>query len=421
MIALRYFKRSAMLKQIYPDYIKDYVCKCGDCRNTCCQNWTIFLTKNEFDAAYGRSLPQDYSALVNRYLEINKNQDGRSLGYARINFLENGFCGFLDKDGRCRWQKIRGPENACTVCREYPRTYCQCLSNLYVSASCSCEAINELLMDHRDKLTLLTGSETEQEYMRCRFDEKFCTKRPATAYYPEFLRLGMNVLQDRSYRLGERMVILSYAMRSLDFIEKTHCEKKIPEYIEKFLSDMDYNQMLSKAKAISIPPQSHLAFLSNILAQFNVFKPFSDLVARILKGLRIQVEESEHAGRMSRQICLTDGDIFLQRKKSFLTPSFAHFFENYLVNEFISMVVPFSNPCQDIWNNWFSFAFDWILMNFALAGLFPEIPQNTELIDAVTMLTRMLTHSERVRWELFCQVKAKCGADFESLIAFLQA
>ncbi|MDD6799731.1 MAG: flagellin lysine-N-methylase [Firmicutes bacterium] len=168
---------SGKIKYRVPDYYPSFSCKCGECRHTCCQQWCITLSLEEYD----RLLGLECSPGLKRSLDIAAYPLERPQRekYASMTERPDGFCRLLSDDGWCMLQRECGEGALPCVCRLYPRSPRTKYSN-ECSCSAGCEAVSEALYRHLGPLDFVfaeydyglpaepAGEITEDEYTKVR-------------------------------------------------------------------------------------------------------------------------------------------------------------------------------------------------------------------------------------------------------------
>ena len=118
------------MKVYFPSYYKDFACKAGECRHSCCVGWEIGV-----DA----STLAKYGALNDR--EITSHIEGGCIITA-----EDGRCPFLQSDGLCRLICRYGEEYISEICREHPRFYHRVGDRVEMGIGASCEEAARLIL-----------------------------------------------------------------------------------------------------------------------------------------------------------------------------------------------------------------------------------------------------------------------------------
>jgi hypothetical protein len=135
---------------IVPDYYKDFQCKGGDCRDSCCQEWKVTIPMEQYFLLHGINCKATVKEKIDRAFRplLNPTKDR----YAEIVHNYDGDCPLHKKDGYCLLHEACGEEVLPWVCRYYPRGP---RIDLAYEASCanSCEKTLELLFENNNKLS----------------------------------------------------------------------------------------------------------------------------------------------------------------------------------------------------------------------------------------------------------------------------
>ncbi len=136
-----------------PAYMRDFRCKCGDCRTVCCHGWRIRLTEAEYERITSLSASPALSARIRQSFTLFDPPEPDA--YAYIAHGADGKCPMLDKDGLCALQNECGAKVQPAVCRLYPRSVRAGDPTEIVCAD-SCEATVEMLMAAETPLSFVT-------------------------------------------------------------------------------------------------------------------------------------------------------------------------------------------------------------------------------------------------------------------------
>lgn len=182
---------------LVPDYYEKFACKCGECRHTCCDGFTINITRDE----YFRLIGLECSDELRRKLDcgIKLRPDADSIKYAQITADWEGRCHMLDNKGYCALQRECGEDVMTAPCRYFPRSpELKCLPEC--SCACGCERTVELLFDHKEKLQFM--------HRELEFDLQTVPQKLSLRETAERDRLHMALIecmQDRSRPVAERI------------------------------------------------------------------------------------------------------------------------------------------------------------------------------------------------------------------------
>ncbi len=188
------------MEYIVPEYYKHFVCKCGDCRKSCCDGWPITISQKEYYYLIGVACSDELRGKLDCALKLSPVRSTQS--YAVLSGDWHGNCKLHLESGLCALQTELGAEAIPAVCRLYPRStkkllrYCEC------SCSNSCEQVVELLMDIHTPL---------------RFEEVTLSQDPVfefplTHQNYESFKHAISIMQNRSLSLGERFLSLHHEL-----------------------------------------------------------------------------------------------------------------------------------------------------------------------------------------------------------------
>lgn len=141
-----------------PAYYKDFLCKGGRCRHTCCDGLTIAITQDEYFRLVGLACTEE----LRRQLDVSLSRIpyGDPGRFALLSPDFTGRCRMLSEDGLCRLHAECGGDTLAGVCRYFPRRPRQQESSTERGAECACanacEHTLELLWDDPDAMRLVT-------------------------------------------------------------------------------------------------------------------------------------------------------------------------------------------------------------------------------------------------------------------------
>ena len=93
------------MKTYWPDYYKDFHCKAGECRHTCCRGWIIEIDEKSLE-------------------RFGKDPDiAHEISDGSFRLKEDERCPFLRDDNLCEMILKHGEDYLCDICREHPRFY----------------------------------------------------------------------------------------------------------------------------------------------------------------------------------------------------------------------------------------------------------------------------------------------------------
>ncbi len=181
----------------FPEYYKDFACKCGDCRNTCCHGWGIALSQDEYFRVMGTECSPELRRRLDVAFRPATNPAPTPERYALISYNWLGRCPIQTEEGLCLLHRECGEGAIPEICRRYPR--CVRISPVHEACtSTACERTLELLWADDQPVRFVNG---ELEI----YDENF--DAPAAA--------SMAALEFSSKR-AEMFAIISDRTKSID-------------------------------------------------------------------------------------------------------------------------------------------------------------------------------------------------------------
>jgi len=178
-----------------PDYYKNFHCKGGACRHSCCGDWNIAISMEE----YFRLLGMECTPELRRRLDsaLYQADDRDEEHYANICPNYVGDCPMHREDGLCGLQWEGGEEVLPDVCRQFPRSVTVFGRPICVCSS-ACEHTVELLT--ADDAPVTVEEALLPSYLLCHGRAvEHTPEREATA------RACIRIAEDRSMPLSRRI------------------------------------------------------------------------------------------------------------------------------------------------------------------------------------------------------------------------
>lgn len=127
-----------------PLYYLDFRCKADKCRNSCCSNWRIPISKDEYNKMITMDCSKQLSEKIQMTFEVPEITSDDCFRYISFDWL--GKCRLLD-DGLCYLHREKGEEYLPKICRLYPRSLKNINGVNLATCSSSCEKVVELLFN----------------------------------------------------------------------------------------------------------------------------------------------------------------------------------------------------------------------------------------------------------------------------------
>lgn len=379
-------KETIMKKEILmPDYYPEFHCLASNCKYDCCHEWRIDLTKQDYTRIKNVRKSQELQTIVNKYFKRNRNKD--AVSYAEILYKDDGVCSMYTEDGLCRLQMECGYTVLPVVCKVFPRSEIQTPSGL-VEHSCStgCEKVVMLLMERLDGIRFVQQvDDVLPSYIPKNFSKAIQLK-PILNDFQGIRKLCIQILQNRSYSLENRMILLGLALQDLDGISKAYSPEKMKNWFDTkrlFLQHSD--QLQDSLDRITVDPGNSLVSAVQHCKIFQgLFKKKRDLIEQVFQNLNIKIEEDDIVE--FNQAC------FQSQKEAMLQnfPDFELVFENIIVNLFFEYQFPFGR--ESIWEQYKLFCFYYSFFYFMAVGYLSQNNTKDDFIYLFTVCSRNILH-----------------------------
>lgn len=198
-----------------PSHVAAFRCaQCGEC---CTNKWRIDIDDISFDKL-SKKLHE-----LGRQQELESNFKSGHIA-PRFRFLPNGKCPYLSDDNLCRIQLELGEDYLSDICKVYPRNIFASPDALEFSLTLTCKAAVKTL--GQDKITIIETDWPAKEGQDLNFS--FMQPNNFLRYYPDQSPFDdprlpysliearfIEMLQDRSYTVGQRLIRLGQAIGRL--------------------------------------------------------------------------------------------------------------------------------------------------------------------------------------------------------------
>ena len=147
---------------VEPDFYKDFICRAGACRHSCCKGWEIDVDADT--AEYYASLGGEIGDKLRNNIAMEPEP--------HFVLTDDGRCPFLRNDGLCELILTLGEDSLCDICTEHPRFYNSFPEREERGLGLCCEEAVRLLLDGSGALKLVqSGTEDgTPELIRLRGD-----------------------------------------------------------------------------------------------------------------------------------------------------------------------------------------------------------------------------------------------------------
>jgi len=373
-------------------YYDEFHCIGPDCTDSCCKEWQINLTKREYLDYKKMKCSSELRGIIDGAFKRIK--EGTDSQYAKMKIGDDGKCPFLGEDSLCKLQKELGESALSLTCSVFPRIISLVGSDTVMqSCTATCSHVVELLMRHPEGLEII-----EEEYNG---NDSLINKRFSSGpvissnikeypYFWNIINAKVDILQNRSFTIPERLLILGYFCQKADEYIKNDIMEKIPG-----LADMLLDNELCRKIADSLkPPYSEGRIASDSLNNFiNMYEFMRTDSSEYLLNLFKRVYE-----RLECDMIPWDGGVkcrfnvseYLKLCETFrnMENERSYIVENLLVN-----LVFLYHPNRGMWGNYFDMAVFYNIMKICVPVFLPENYNDRDLALAFTYAVKMVLNT----------------------------
>lgn len=384
-----------------PEYYDSFSCKAAECRQTCCQGWSITASKAEWRKIKNTICGHgDFSG--QKYFDALPPERRTEMAHIQMVLDEEQNCPFLNGDKLCSLQKTFGAGILPDTCIWFPRTVSDNHGLTCAALTPGCEKVLEMLPTDRS-LTF----EVEEEFLDSSFPPVRSIQQAYlgggyqyAAYFQDICSMCILILQAQEVSLEDRMILLGLGLEKVLQAGAEQKWESIPEHIDHFLSQLDGLEDVSSL----LPP-----FAPNLSALFNSFLMVDNEPEGSSSSYRKIIDRVKEAVQVSYQ---TDGKVkkvsasalshYEQMKKGFadLMADRPFFMENLLLAVLTYKNLPFSSSwLGGIWGNYVYLCWIYSSLKFILTVCAGDIHSQEELIDlCVPLMRRWLHNGDLIKW-----------------------
>lgn len=257
-----------------PKYLNDFNCIGSKCEDNCCYGWKVQINEDMYKK-YKKVPNNQIKPVLEKFITRNRSNPTAE-NYAKIRMDSNGNCPFLNEDKLCNIHLTLGSEYLSKVCTTYPRVT-NIVNGIYEkSLSLSCPEITRMVILNPnimefEEIKEPTATPNIINMNINTDDNKYSNK--VHKYFWDLRIFAITLLQNRNYKVWERLIILGFFIRKVDRYAEEGSTNLIPTLVNDYnnlIDDGIFNQELE-----NIPTRVEI--------QMEFMKKLNDL--RLLSGM----------------------------------------------------------------------------------------------------------------------------------------
>lgn len=348
------------------DYLENFSCIGSACEDTCCIGWNVDIDQKTYKK-YNNVSDKEIKPLLNKFIKRQRSNPSESK-YAVIAMNSTSACPLLNEENLCSIQKALGEDYLSNVCSTYPRITNQVNGSLEKSATLSCPEAARLALLNPNGIQFNEIEESIQIKLhlnRTLNTDRNLVKHATDEYFWDLRIFTIQVLQNRSYSLAHRLIILGMFYQKVHgFVTEGKLDEIIPQIslYNKLLVDGAFHQALADIPNLANIQIQLLKSLTDIRVSSGVQSArYMECYNELIDG--IQFTEDSTAKEITEKYQAAYTDYYAP----FMTPN-EYILENYLVNYVYKNLFPNSNS-NDIFDSYILLVVHYSLIKLHLIGM----------------------------------------------------
>lgn len=377
---------------LQPLYMKQFSCIGSSCEDTCCAIWRVDIDRGTYKKYNKVSDPELKRLLRDHFVRNRDNPSDER--YAVIKLNGDGFCPLLTTERLCQIQKKLGADYLSHVCSQYPRLFNNVNGVAEKSGSMSCpEAARLALLN-----TAGIEFERSEELLppRVSLHRRIDTTAPeaqqdVSRYLWELRVFTIRLLQDRSYTLPERLIILGMFCQKLQQQVNDGRLEETLQLIRSYAAMSSNGGLKQQVQAISPHTEFQMQLAKELTDQrFSVGLPNSRYV-QLLKETLIGIRCFE--GALVSEVAGGYRAAHRDYYRPFMV-NHEYLLENYLVNYVFGNLFPVERS-RSVFGNYVMLIVHYAVIRLHLIGLagFHKGLTPHKVVDLIQSITKEFEHS----------------------------
>lgn len=219
---------------LVPAYMEQFTCIGSECEDTCCAGWHVAIDRATYKK-YNK-VRSDLKPSLDKHVKRNRSSKG-DRDYARIEMESGSTCPMLNEEKLCSIQLKLGEAYLSNTCSTYPRVTNVVNGVFEKSATMSCPEAARLALLNPNAIEF---NEIEESVgVRNTISKRINTvsdqqHEPIAQYFWELRIFSIQVIQNRSYTLAERLIILGLFYQKVESYIASSQIAQIPDLIAAY-------------------------------------------------------------------------------------------------------------------------------------------------------------------------------------------
>ncbi|MBQ3421801.1 MAG: flagellin lysine-N-methylase [Romboutsia sp.] len=311
------------IKMLIPNGVNEFQCIGNRCEDNCCSNWSIHVDKPTYKK-YRNLNDKQMKSMLEKSVKRNRKSTS-DYDYAKIKLNEDGTCPLMLCDKLCYIHKNLGEEHLCSTCKTYPRQYNIINGIIEKNLTLSCPEVARIILLNENGIDFYFEENTDElskEYVKSKNTNLESLKTIGAKYFWELRTFVIEILQDRTLSIEERLVMLGMFINKLD--ENITYEKLIDlikEY-QTYRHNETFKGVLNKFNYNYNYNLQFITHMSNSTLKTKNME-YINIMKKTAEGLKFKIDDVDSS------VIYKEG---IDNEYRNFKNSYEYILENYLVN-----------------------------------------------------------------------------------------
>lgn len=364
-----------------PQYMNEFQCIGAACSDTCCSGWKVYIDKQTYKK-YKKIRDKELAGKITKYIKEESNTPVGNVACIQTN---EAACVF-HQDGLCEIQLKYGEEYLSETCLTYPRVFNIVDQQVELSADLSCPEAARLALLNKDLMQFDLTEEMQD--IRHRSKQKINTSQDvwSTCFW-EIRTFTIEILQNRSLTVPDRMVFLGLFCERLDSVSSSGNRSQILDVVTEFKRRLNSPTLKSEIDKLPKTSQLQLKLLIEILqTQTNVrHERFHNYYNEVLQAFDLKSVDKDTVTKYTEG----NNEYYIP-----FTIEHSYILENYLVNQVFHRLFLFKAD-SNIYEEFLLLTILFCMLRFYLQGVavFNKGLTPEKAVDIIQVFSKSIEHS----------------------------
>ncbi len=384
------------IKKIYPRYFEEFKCIGGKCEDSCCIGWNIDIDKITFKK-YFKVKDPEMKRMFQKNVQNNERCSSEDIDYGIVKLKKDKRCPFLDEENYCVIHSNLGEDYLSNVCTCFPRVTNKIDDTYEMSLDVACPEAARLILLNKEGIKFVSKEESIGKHIiSAQIDSKIKeVQNSPLRYFREIRDFCIDIIQNRDFKLNERLYILG------DFINKLEDQfNNNLEDIDKFISTYNVKRVAKEYSSEDINSllgndnMNYIIQMNFFIKMLKILKvdkevesiTFKKYTKEILDGYKIESDKSINENSNLYIKAFEEYEEIIENEYNYI-------FENYLVNFIYNNMFPF-NEVLTPFDSYIMLLMRVAFIKFYLVGLYLNGEDNNKekIVGFIQVFSKTIEH-----------------------------